>query len=68
MRVSIGHGSPFVYCLYSGGNPVVSFAQPPKVWSGDAGAPCLASLSGGHHYGLFGSSGSTWTVRDGSTS
>jgi endoglucanase Acf2 len=67
MRVSIGHGSPFVYCLYFGGNPVVSFAQPPKIWSGGAKAPVLGVTAGGHHYGLFGSSGSTWTVRGGRT-
>ncbi len=61
MRVSFGHGSPFVYCIYEGGDPVASFDRPPRVWSGGAGGATLAVTVGDRHYGLFGATGSTWT-------
>lgn len=67
MRVSIGHGSPFVYGLYAGGNPTVSFPRPPQVWAGSAKDPVLGITSNGHHYGLFGPAGSTWTGLGGQT-
>jgi endoglucanase Acf2 len=38
MKLSFGHGSPFVYGLFDGGNPTVTFVTPPTVWLGDAGA------------------------------
>ncbi|NQU22245.1 MAG: glycoside hydrolase family 81 [Candidatus Nealsonbacteria bacterium] len=61
MRVSLGHGSPFVYCLYRGGDPTVSFVGRPVIWSGDENDPVLGVTAGGHHYGLFGAAGSTWS-------
>lgn len=67
LRVSLGHGSPFVYCLYAGGDPTLSFARPPQIWSGSERDPVLGITAGGHHYGLFGSTGSTWTGFSGTT-
>jgi len=67
MRVSIGHGSPFVYCLYGGGNPTVTFAKAPRVFSGSGRDAVLGITSGGHHYGLFGATGSAWSGLDGTT-
>ncbi len=64
-RVSFGHGSPFVFAQYAGGNPKVTFARPPKVWAGSANEPVLGITVNGHHYGLFGATGSTWTGLDG---
>jgi len=64
LRVSLGHGSPFVYGLYSGGDPVVRFSHPPQVWSGGAADRVLGVTANGHHYGLFGAAGSTWTGLD----
>ncbi|MGA2620360.1 MAG: glycosyl hydrolase [Thermoguttaceae bacterium] len=61
MRVSLGHGSPFVYCLYAGGEPTVRFAQPPRIWSGNEREPILGITVGDHHYGLFGPTGSSWS-------
>ena len=61
MRVSLGHGSPFVYCLYRGGGPAVSFSRPPQIWSGSEKEPVLGITIGDHHYGLFGPTGSIWT-------
>jgi endoglucanase Acf2 len=65
LRASFGHGSPFVYGLYAGGEPVVRFHHPPKIWFGDAKSPVLGVTVNGHHYGLFGATGSTWEGLDG---
>ena len=65
LRASFGHGSPFVYGMIQGGEPRVTFAKPPKVWSGTAKDSTLGVTVNGHHYGLFGASGSTWTGLDG---
>jgi endoglucanase Acf2 len=62
LRASFGHGSPFVFCTYAGGNPTVSFAKPPQIWSKGA---VLGITVNGHHYGLFGATGSTWSGLDG---
>ncbi|MCX7049896.1 MAG: glycosyl hydrolase [Candidatus Sumerlaeota bacterium] len=65
LRASFGHGSPFVYCLYAGGNPVVSFGKAPQIWAGGASEAVLGIAANGHYYGLFGATGSTWSGLDG---
>jgi endoglucanase Acf2 len=60
LKLSSGHGSPFVYALYEGGGPQLSFARPPVVWSGSESSPVLGVSIGNKHYGLFGPGGSTW--------
>lgn len=67
LRASFGHGSPFVYCLFQSGEPRLTFAKPPQVWSGKASDAVLGITVNGHHYGLFGASGSTWSGLDGAT-
>ncbi len=67
MTVSYGHGSPFVFATYEGGNPTVKFAGTPKVWAGDAKSAVLGVTVNGANYGLFGATGSTWKGLDGST-
>ncbi len=64
LRTSFGHGSPFVYGLVEGGSPRISFQNPPRIWSGGAGDAVIGLTSNGHHYGLFGPSGSRWTGLD----
>jgi endoglucanase Acf2 len=61
LKTSFGHGSPFVYCDYRGGNPVVCFPRPPQVWAGSASNSVLGVTINGRHYGLFGATGSSWT-------
>ncbi|WP_160397762.1 glycosyl hydrolase [Paenibacillus sp. MMS18-CY102] len=61
MRVTTGHGLPFIYSTYSGGLPKLSFGSVPAVWSGNASSSVLGVTVNGHHYGLFGPSGSTWS-------
>jgi len=65
LRVSFGHGSPFVYCRIAGGNPTLRFARKPRVWSGEAGDAVLGVSLHGAHYGLFGPTGSSWNGVDG---
>jgi len=67
LRASFGHGSPFVYCLYGGGDPTVSFTKVPQLWAGAPGDSVLGITANGHHYGLFGATGSTWSGLDGTT-
>ncbi|ASR45851.1 glycoside hydrolase family 81 [Paenibacillus kribbensis] len=61
MSATYGHGSPYVYFEFGGGNPKLSFNEVPKVWSGSANSPVLGITINGSHYGLFGPSGSTWS-------
>jgi endoglucanase Acf2 len=67
LRVSFGHASPFVFCTYAGGDPVVRFAAKPEIWSGTANSAVLGVTANGHHYALFGPSGSSWTGLEGSS-
>jgi endoglucanase Acf2 len=64
LKTTFGHGSPFVYCTYAGGDPVLRCAMPPRVWSGTAKDAVLGVTIRGNHYGLFGPTGSTWTGLD----
>jgi endoglucanase Acf2 len=61
MRVTTGHGLPFIYSTYSGGTPKLIFSTVPTVWSGSASSSVLGVTVNGHHYGLFGPTGSTWS-------
>jgi len=78
MTVSYGHGSPYVYAVYKGGSPQVTFARDVEVWATfpqtgtgtdrpDRSQSPFAALGvtvDGKHYGLFGPQGSTWSVQD----
>lgn len=61
MRLTFGHGSPFVYARYEGGHPRLTFPEPPSIWSGGPSSATLGLTIRGNHYALFGPSGSTWT-------
>jgi len=60
MRVSYGHGSPFIYALFEGGGASIRFDAPVKIWSGGADSPALGITVKRRHYGLFGPADSTW--------
>ena len=64
LKTSFGHGSPFVYCTYAGGNPVLTFGQLPQRWAGSDTDAVLGVTVKGNHYGLFGPTGSTWSGLD----
>ncbi|NQX68276.1 IPT/TIG domain-containing protein [Paenibacillus alba] len=61
MRVTSGHGLPFIYSTYVGGTPKLTFSSVPTIWSGSASTSVLGVTVNGHHYALFGPTGSTWT-------
>lgn len=61
LRLSFGHGSPFVFGRHEGGDPVVRFQQTPRIWSGREGDAVLGVMAGGQPYALFGPAGSHWT-------
>jgi len=61
MRLTYGHGSPFVYAIFAGGGAKISFDGSVKVWSGSSKTPTLGVTVKGRHYGLFGPAGSTWS-------
>jgi len=60
MRVSYGHGSPYVYATFDGGGAEVRLGAAAKVWAADRSSPTLGVTVGGRHYGLFAPDGSTW--------
>lgn len=62
LRASFGHGSPFVYCVYRAGDPVLTFSEVPRILSGKADTPVLGITVKGNHYGLFGATGTTWSL------
>jgi len=65
LRTSFGHGSPYVFCRITGGNPTVTFRGTPKIWSGADSDSALGVTINGHHYAFFGPSSSTWSGLDG---
>ncbi|MBN1421906.1 MAG: glycoside hydrolase family 81 [Planctomycetes bacterium] len=67
MRVTYGHGSPFVFARFSGGGAAIRFGDAPRIWSGSAKTPSLGVTVGDRHYGLFGPAGSTWRGLEGRT-
>ncbi len=67
LRTSFGHGSPYVFCTFSGGKPEIRFSGKPVLWSGGENGSVLGITANGHHYGLFGATGSTWSGLDGTT-
>jgi endoglucanase Acf2 len=60
LRVSYGHGSPFVFATTDGGAARLTFANAPQVWSDDASTPTLGLSINGRHYGLFAPAGAKW--------
>jgi endoglucanase Acf2 len=61
MRVTTGHGLPFVYSTFVNSTPKLTFASAPTVWSGANGSNVLGITINGHHYALFGPTGSAWS-------
>lgn len=58
LKTTFGHGSPFVFCENTGSNATILFPRPPEIWSGSNGDSTLGVTINGHHYGLFGPTGS----------
>ena len=60
LKSTFGHGMPYAYFTKTGGDAQLTFVAVPTVWSNSNGV--LGVTINGHHYGIFGPSGSTWTV------
>ena len=61
MKLTFGHGSPFVFAEYAGGEPVVTLSKDAKVFAGSEKDAALGVRIGAKVYGLFAPSGSTWS-------
>lgn len=61
LRMTIGHGSPFVFCRVAGGSPRLKFAHAPTVFMKVSDA-VLGITVRGNHYGIFGADGSSWNI------
>jgi endoglucanase Acf2 len=60
-KVTFGHGSPYVFAQYTGGEPALTFGKAPEVLSGTDKDAVLSVRVGKRIYGLFAPTGSTWT-------
>jgi len=65
IRLTYGHGLPFVYATLTGGGATISFDGNVRIWSGGSKTPTLGVSVKGRHYALFGPTGSTWSGLDG---
>ncbi len=61
MRLSYGHGSPYVYAIYKNGGARLTFREGYRVWSGNENSAVLGITHMGKHWALFGPAGSTWS-------
>jgi endoglucanase Acf2 len=61
LTVTFGHGSPFVFAEYAGGEPTVLFKSPPTVISGNERSATLVVKVADRIYGLYAPAGSTWS-------
>jgi endoglucanase Acf2 len=52
LRTGFGHGSPFVFATFEGGNPTLTFGTAPRVWSGTARDAVLGISIQKRHYGV----------------
>jgi endoglucanase Acf2 len=60
MRATIGHGLPLSYYRITGGDALLTAAQPPDVWN--ASNDRIGFSVDGHDYVAWGPAGSTWAL------
>ncbi len=60
LKVTMGHGIPFVYAEISGGDALIASSSPFEIWHNDEGT--IGMTVNGHHYGIFAPYGSVWAV------
>jgi endoglucanase Acf2 len=61
MRVTFGHGSPYVFAQYAGGEPALTFGKPPEIFLGTEKDAVLGVRVGKKSYLLCAPGGSTWS-------
>ena len=60
LRMTLGHGCPFVFCRITGGNPELKFPHVPDVFL-KLSESAVGITVRGNHYGVFGGQGSRWS-------
>ncbi len=67
MEVTYGHGSPFVFGTFTGGDPVVRFPTPPEVFHESADGSVLGVCRERRCWLLVGPAGARWSGTGGAT-
>ncbi len=65
MEVSYGHGSPFVFASYRGGDALVRFPSPPEVFHTSSDGSAVGVCRDRRCWVLVGPTGSRWSGLDG---
>ena len=60
LQMTLGHGSPFVFCRIAGGEPQLKFPHVPDVFH-ELSESAVGITVRGNHYGVFGGQGSRWS-------
>jgi endoglucanase Acf2 len=64
-RTTFGHGSPFVFVTFSGGNPVLELkSTTPFVWGRLRDDAVIGFTIGTRHYAVFAPHGGVWSLAD----
>ena len=66
LKITCGHGLPFIYAEVEQANALITCAGTPNVWFNDNGV--LGITVGTRHYGIFAPSGSQWIINGASLS
>ncbi|ACL69174.1 glycosyl hydrolase [Halothermothrix orenii] len=61
MKLTYGHGSPYVYAIYESGNPTLTFDTPPTIWYDNSYTKVIGFSIEGRNYAAFAPEGSTWS-------
>ncbi len=62
LKATFGHGSPFVFAEYAGGEPAVLFKGAPTILEGENGKSATVLVKVADRiYGLYAPTGSTWS-------
>src|SRR5687768_11133049 len=64
LRVTYGHGLPFVYGTVTGGKAMVRFKEKPAIWSGEDFLKGVGLTVKGKHYALFAGTGTEWELAE----
>ncbi|MFW5972079.1 MAG: glycosyl hydrolase [Bacillota bacterium] len=67
MKLTYGHGSPYVYAVYESGNPKLTFNNEPTIWYGNENTKVIGFTVQGRNYAAFAPSNSNWSGLDSST-
>jgi endoglucanase Acf2 len=65
LRTTFGHGSPFVFMTFTGGNPIIRFNKTaPAVWGRVRGDSVIGFAVGDRNYAVFAPHDRAWSLGD----